>query len=126
MLHIRIVPWVEDEDGCGLATDGLGFPVYGIHFVANESKAQKIDAPIHPSRASFLNGMDTYTAFIMHPDGEDKDHWIYVVRQWSWWKTGLLLIHELIHWVAWYLPGEWVHDAIDYVPKRLRSNHDKA
>ncbi len=118
MLRIRVVPWEEDEEGVGYATTVYGFPCFNMKAVSNKGGLER--EPFHrtPDRAAFLDSMEIYTAFILHPDGGDRDHWIYVVRQWAWWKTGLLLAHELLHWVAWFLPGEWLHEAIDWVPKR--------
>jgi len=118
---------VCDENDYGWGTTMTGFPGYGVKIFANPSDVLPT-APFHHSegRLEFFAERPTYTAVILHPDGTDNDHWIFVVRQGSWWRTGLLLLHELLHWVAWYLPGEWLHDAIDYVPKRLRRNNEKA
>lgn len=120
MLKIHILDWEIDDNDMSYVTKLISFPFYGVHLF-NANKASL------PNEIKTLLGQgDTLVGFIHHHElvhyGYTK-HNIYVVRQDSWLKTMAILFHEMIHFAAWYMPeimGEWINNAIDWVPKRLR------
>lgn len=110
MLHIRIVEWEEEW-----FARASGIPLFGIMCRANSPRMPSdIDSPTEETLAFFAN-MNSMIGIILLPGSGADESLIVAVRQGHWFKTGLVIFHELLHFVACYIPGlgDWIHKAID-------------
>ncbi len=122
MLKVFFIPWEHNDLPLGFQEGFMcrsnSFPSFGSLLFLTNLGAPQAD-PENQSQADFLDGFVDYTAFILHPTEDDRfgEHRIYIVSQENFIRNLALMVHELAHFLVWFLPDpvcEWLNSAIDF------------